>query len=353
MSAMIVLSTLLATMFFPATSLALPTKLNSKVSAKDGLELLEGMSAMPGLDPKLLAMDLSEMELEPSGVLLTLADMAPNASEVSEAKFSRNRPKPMMWVHIHKAGGSFMCAAAHLNKEKVVKGGNCNWGPDGGQGAHYLRHQHTSCKERNKHFGGNNYTWGQIEQVLDDEFCFDTFDYGIWLRDPVKLALSEANYKYFAKDVEKNLACATREFKKGENPQTICPDPIDDVPLWKYFDNYVVRVLGGPKVYNLQPGKVTEEHAKAAMQLLSKFKVRVSMDNVVQSKEAQEDFLQELGWHEWPATDDFKTRQGLRMEKSKAKKRKSMITFSLAEELKIREQNKYDYMLYEYVSKNA
>lgn len=327
---------LVSTTFFSVTSLGLPN-LKDKSVSESTYVLPAEIKSMPGLDTKLLAKDLSEMGMEPSSKLMSLA--AAQTEELANTK----RSKPMMWVHIHKAAGSFMCAAAHLNGESVVQpGGNCNWNPDGGQGAYYTQKGHADCKRRNAHFSKNNYTWGQIERVMDNEFCFDTMDYAIWLRDPVKLALSETNYKYSAGDVESNLKCS------AEGDHKKCPDPKDDVPLWKYFDNYAVRVLGGPTVYNKQPGHVTEDDAKAAIKLLKRFKIVAQMEKVTGTDQGKQHFLEEVGWSKWPAADDKSNGQGLRMNKQK-----NRITFSAQETEKIRNQNKYDYMLYNSVSSSA
>lgn len=322
-------------LFSSVTSLSL----NPQTSLKDGTSeatatdmsmqnyygLPEEIPSMPGFETKLLAMDLNEMGMELSSDFMAALDQ----------KVQHKRAKPMMWVHIHKAAGTYMCAAAKANGESLVTAmHNCNYGPDGGQGALYV--DSWSCKDRTKHFSKGNFTYGQIERVLNSEMCFDTFDYGIWLRDPVKLALTEANYKYSASNVESNLKCAGG----GKCPKNYKTDHKDEVPLWMYFDNYVVRVLGGPRTWRKGPGKVTEEDAKNAINLLRKFAVKARAEDIAANKESKERFLEEMGWTQMPATFSDK----------RAKKHR--FTFSTQEEEKIRELNKYDYMLYDYVGKH-
>merc|ERR1712048_1191666 len=100
----------------------------------------------------------------------------------------------MLWVHIHKAAGTTMCALAKINGERVVKPNrNCNWDFDGS--IDILTTSTPSCKGRADHFNKNGYTWGQIERELYDGAICPDFDYGIMLRDPIKLRQSFAFYQ--------------------------------------------------------------------------------------------------------------------------------------------------------------
>lgn len=307
---------------------------------------LNFLASGEGLDTELLATELEEMELDPSSELQAFTRSKEVKLNAEEEHHRRSRP--MMWVHIHKAGGSFICAAAHLNDESIGKGGNCNSKKlnDGGNGAWYTGG--ANCSQREKEFAQNKLTWGQIERVLplnpSRELCFDNFDYAIWLRDPIKLALSEANFKkYDPKDVRKAIACV----QNGGG----CPkweEKKDDVPLWKFMDNYAVRVLGGPAVYTKKVGQVTEEDAKRAMKLLERFKIKVNMDDVVSNPNLKKSFLQRMGWSQWPGVSDGKktgNSQGTRMSTGQPVKNR----FSDSQKTIIREAAKYDYMLYDYV----
>lgn len=297
--------------------------------------------SMPGLDMEMFKSDLEDMELKPSSELLALTNPHPVANLHAEVEV-KTRQRPMMWVHIHKAGGSFICAAAHLNQESVPKrGGNCNSKllNDGGMGGLYPGH--TTCQERETYFAKENLTWGQTERVLGNEMCFKTFDYGIWLRDPVSLAQSEVKFKKYSHgDVRRSITCLT---KGGGCPRN--EEKKDDMPLWKFFDNYAVRVLGGANVYNRKPGQVTEEDYNQVKQLLSRFKLKVAMEDVVKEAKYRNQFLQGVGWRKWPAADDSSNAQGTRIGEP------TMKRFLFSEETKqaLREVNQWDYKLYESV----
>lgn len=237
--------------------------------------------------------------------------------------------KPMMWVHIHKAAGSLICYSAGVNGERVVQpSGNCNWsGHDGGAGALYK--ERTNCSERHAHFAEHNYTWGQIERVLADEFCFDDFEYGVWLRDPMTLANSEAVFRsYTEQEINDSIDFARNEKRR--------PWQRDAMPLWMYFDNYVVRILGGPEVWNLPPGQIGMNEFNKAKMLLDRFAVKVAMEDVLAGGRAQDKFVKTTRWGQVP----FKV----------VNPSAGSVTFTKEQEKLIRESNKYDYLLYSFVS---
>lgn len=299
---------------------ATPLRLNETIHLPDPWEKLQ----KNGLNTSLL-----QDELEDMGFQLEVDSF--NASHALPKAMRRR--KPMMWVHIHKSAGSFICAGAVLNGESIVKpSGNCNWAEhDNGAGG--LGSERTNCSKRTEYFEQHNYSWGQIERVLADEFCYTTFDYGIWLRDPVSLAESEANWHhmYTPGEISTSLNCVVQ--KRGE----LCPvKQKDDMPLWMYFDNYVVRIVGGPSVWNLPPGHVEERHARLALERLHPFKIVLVMEDVVSTEHGTDALFKKTGWKLWPV-------------KSKRYHTHNK-TFTNEERETIRKLNKYDYMLYDWAS---
>jgi hypothetical protein len=199
-----------------------------------------------------------------------------------------HRGKPMLWVHIHKAGGSFICGMANLNHELIVEGGNCNWSGHDGDGR--LGQQKIPCNWRWEHFSKAGLTWGQIEREFGEgDFCPDFFEYGTTLRDPLSLALSEVlMVKHTHDEVQAHLDCVLHRTK---DCTAVSKDGSNT--LWRFFDNYQVRILGGPDVFFLPPGAVNQTHLKNAVRLLSQFKVVLRFEDIVSQPEALHNAL---GW---------------------------------------------------------
>merc|ERR1719226_230476 len=107
-----------------------------------------------------------------------------------------------------------MCGMALLNGEKVGNGGNCN-----SQFCHdgdgKLGWPKVSCEQRVGQFQREGLSWGQIEREFGGgDFCPSFFDYGITLRDPLSLALSEARMaKYTYQEVQDHLDCVAKRVK--------------------------------------------------------------------------------------------------------------------------------------------
>jgi hypothetical protein len=196
----------------------------------------------------------------------------------------------------------------------------------------------------------------------DWNLCHGHFNYGILLRDPTELAISKANFeKYFPDEVIASLNCIAEKENKNVAelktptqffsdqrrrrargafaPTDTCGDRAarikNDWKLWWFFDNFLVRMLGGYSVWSLPAGGVTEEHAQLAIQRLSKFEV-------VMFPEDFED------------TEYLETAIGWRSEHyEKASKRSSDHTIQLTDEQngQARLANRFDYMVYDHFRK--
>jgi len=171
----------------------------------------------------------------------------------------------MVFVHVHKAAGSFMCGMASLNSERIVEPGvNCNWvlHDDFKQMGDGVR---VTCEERAEQF--SNVSWAHIErEFTDQDFCPQHFDYVTVLREPVGLAQSEVNFRNFSVgELEASLGCT-----EGLEP---CDESHkdDNVPLWKFLDNFQVRMLGGMETWKLPPGGVLPKHKDKVVKLLERF----------------------------------------------------------------------------------
>jgi len=185
--------------------------------------------------------------------------------------------KPMLWVHLPKAGGTLMCAMANRNGEHVVKGQNCNWNQK--DASHFMGGSDgvlpVSCAARAEYFRAQKWTWGQIEREINDEdLCFDDFEYGVLLRHPLDYAHSPLNC--FAnvinsESIDINMQCVK---DKGNGPSCKNVHQFDGRRKpHMFFDNYITRALGGLDVWNLPAGAVESHHVDRVLERLDKFAI--------------------------------------------------------------------------------
>lgn len=291
-----------------------------------------------------LQQDLAELGLEPSSGICAV-DSGRRLSE-----FPPRRKRPMMWIHIHKSGGTLMCAMAQAAGENVVKpSGNCNWrkARDGTTSASRNKRKKvtdTTCAERSTYFNRNGYTWGQIEHEMSSvNYCLDDFDYGVMLRDPLELAQSETNYaEYNRSEMEDSLKCIG-----NGNCRDLQGEQRDKMALWMFFDNYMIRILGGDGIYSLPPGGVTEQHAAIVMERLSNFKTVFTMEDMG-AKHTK--LFSSLGWVAENQVEEQQLQYFVRRKVRSAKVHldRPTIAFDEAETRLIREQTKHDYTVYQH-----
>jgi hypothetical protein len=263
-----------------------------------------------------------------------------------------NAHKPVIWVHVHKSAGTIMCLLAQENGEAVVQPhANCNRVPfddnhrlqrDAEQAS--IGHpDFLSCAERGKHLGEQNYTWAQIERPIEShDFCRKLFFYGIALRDPLDIAESILNYDDRAEIGVRHLCNSNYKeclgcLESGDQTDQ-CKAHIADPStenLWVYFDNFLVRNLGGKEIMNLPPGGVTSEHAELAIQTLNLFDL-VTLVEDIRSPETHHIFEAKFGWS--AAKVSAQRIQDVYQKHTK--------TFSEEEKAVIHKRNEHDYRVY-------
>jgi hypothetical protein len=247
--------------------------------------------------------------------------------------------KPVMWVHVHKSMGTFIYWLALLNKENLVRPSfNGNWWPhDTPSGANHG----VSCQDRFSWFDWSNATWGQIEHTISDsDLCHDHFNYGIFIRDPNELAISKASFEnYTANETLVSLGCL--QDTTGElNITDACNHAAHkkhNWRLWWFWDNFLVRTLGGEDVWSLPAGEVTEEHVQKVIARLLKFDAVLFMDDFEDT-----DYLKStIGWHP------------KHYKKAKRHKNKAKHVVELTDEQAdmARHTNRFNYMVFDYFRK--
>jgi len=206
---------------------------------------------------------------------------------VAEAGAHAHEGRPILWLHIHKAGGTFMCQMAKLAGERIVQPqGNCNWEEhdmwrnsghsDGGP----------SCAERKEYFEQGEYSWGQIERELfDTDQCPSYFKYGVMMREPMALMESMLN---FQKDSEKIYVQSIKDALAGPH---IGSDDSQYSEMWKFMDNFQVRLLA--RAFDVHAGGITTTHVTKAREALENIDFVYRLEDLP-SKGAE--LIGKLGW---------------------------------------------------------
>ena len=96
--------------------------------------------------------------------------MLPVAASAGAAAAPRHRP--VVWVHLHKAAGTWMCTQAKRQREHVLSPENdCNFQDTriDGPAATGTRAKRLSCSQRRDAYRKLKATWGQIEREVNAE----------------------------------------------------------------------------------------------------------------------------------------------------------------------------------------
>lgn len=209
--------------------------------------------------------------------------------------FIKKRGKNIIWVHLHKYGGTFVCQTAKAIGEKISKNGfaNCNWPGDGyGRGpsmGENFEHQ-ALCKERAE---SPFITFSGIERGLvpGDLGCAGVTT-GIMLREPLSAALSSQQF-----DMHMNVGNLIRQIAKGEEPGELDYDDFRRGRVtWRNIDNFVVRTLSG-EFSKIPVNQVSREHLEIAKGVLQRIDVVILLENLATQK------IQLTRYFGWPSED--------------------------------------------------
>mmetsp|Transcript_2318 Transcript_2318/g.4851 ORF Transcript_2318/g.4851 Transcript_2318/m.4851 type:complete len:574 (+) Transcript_2318:131-1852(+) len=118
-------------------------------------------------------------------------------------------------------------------------------------------------------------------QEEEDGQCMDNMIYVTTMREPISRIIDFARSEGITgAEVITGLLYKTYTFKRGDplfKPEMAC---WGDAVMYQHFDNFVTRLLNGPKVFFLPPGEISFEHQKVAIDVLRKFH-RVQVDEEV------------------------------------------------------------------------
>jgi hypothetical protein len=258
------------------------------------------------------------------------------------------RRKPLVWVHLHKAGGTLMCKLAKINENVVRPENNCNWdGHDGWKmsGKPSVR---TSCKERAQMFHESGYTYGQIEREIDDDEVCNDFRYGVMFREPLALMQSIVNFEFWYQTKKEHdgysqpfleFPADIKKWLKGKIKEEAVPGN-ERVP-WAWLDNFQTRFLAN--AFDVPVGQISKEHLARARAFLKKndFTVQVLEDLPTQGKK----LFNKLGWRWNPHALKEKHNSFAKIQRDPEQKTESRA-FTPEEIEYLRGLNQYDLALY-------
>lgn len=251
-----------------------------------------------------------------------------------------NKQKPLLWIHIHKAAGTFMCMMAKRAGERIVRPqSNCNSaGPAGHDRYKDVGHREraVTCARRKKIFTQFGFTWGAIERELwPSDHCWNHFDYGIMLRQPLDLIHSYLNYnlkfhggngRASMKELERRLKWPPRLRKR------LWIRAPARFPEWLFLDNIMTRLLTNSM--EVPAGGLKVQHVVKAKQILEHFKVVAVLEELPSTGH---EIFQTLGWPKEMASQ---------IKEKKLHVARDRLHFTAAETKWLRYVNRHDIRLY-------
>jgi len=217
-------------------------------------------------------------------------------SNSSTAQLQRQKDeKPVLFVHIHKAGGTMACFVARRFGARSPST-SCNWNGFDNYGSSCQGGPYPTCTERAFKYHLERWTFGAIERELrQEDICLNDFRYGVLLRDPLKLMQSHLNFnynQYRGLPAGRSIELFKTALAEGGAP---LHEKVGEMGLcsgWKFMDNFQVRVLSG--AMEVPAGQLTEEHLQLAKSRLAQFTAVEKLENM-QDLDARNAFFEKLG----------------------------------------------------------
>lgn len=193
--------------------------------------------------------------------------------------------KQVMWLHMHKFGGTFMTKMAGLQGEVFPPGNiNANWMPDfcsTPQGQRIL------CVERSAGTKSADISWSAMERELDEgDFC-DGALIGTMLREPLSALQSVLSHDRFDKVsiLDTLRSCSEQapavhfmyQPPSLENKSSV-PACLPAWDTYQHFDNFATRVLAG--AYAQPPCSINFSHLDAAKSQLRRMDVLTILEHL-------------------------------------------------------------------------
>ena len=226
------------------------------------------------------------------------------------AKKKCDETKPMLWLHVHNAGGTSIRTLAETYGERPLEPATMNWNL-------WLHAKETyktiSCREKVDLFKRQAAaTMTMIERPFDaaDAACAE-LAYGTTLRSPVSTMLSTI----VTNNVDVDALFEALERRGSPLNASIPHDQlIEEGALLGHFDNYFVRSLNGRDVSQaVGLGMLTEAHLDTALERLRRFDVVLVLEDGAALDDAPL-----RSFRGWPAAEGEAARHNAHSEASMA-----------------------------------
>ena len=270
--------------------------------------------------------------------------------------------KPVVWLHLHKAAGTWICVEAQAQREHLVRPeANCNPSQlqDGPVSMGVQRHRLT-CSMRANVYRQQGATWAHIEREVDREelSCRAHFTYGVALRDPESLMASVVTHARFnltrllpwlrvqvkpgattTRPPRWRRPCCGLDLSASERRTCIreCAHAHHGHFSWQHFDNFVVRSLNGFSGYWVPPGMVNRTHFEHAKEVLAAF------DIVLRTESLDTDYAQLVGLLGWQRRNE-----SMRAQNARAHGTLSKLVHPRASYRWLQSLNSWDAALFQY-----
>jgi hypothetical protein len=188
----------------------------------------------------------------------------------------QNSLKPLMFIHVHKSLGTWMCfVVKHAGGSSVIGNPDCTMPEDSCWSSSAFGSKST-CAARMQQFNANHWTFYEIERWLDfaddaGDWCPEDLSYAIILRDPVKRAASQMSANHQTMDDIKGWFDSPVVFDRRQG----------FISSHVSYDNFYVRTLCGVECFFLPPGALSAEHLEKAKGRLEKLDAVLMVDDLL------------------------------------------------------------------------
>ena len=230
--------------------------------------------------------------------------VTPTCGAVRGGTSPRNRNgRPVLYTHLHKAGGTCMCELAKLNKERFAHAHvNCNMEPEDNW-APAAHDTAVTCARRTQLTLYERLTWMAQERWVDPEPC-DQLYHAITLRDPIDRMISNLLHTRYRVELARKKGFPSSSMNSSAGYVMGCVAP--NASCWhpKYYvemstaayDNFFVRTLAGAGAFFLAAGALTSQHLATAKVVLRRY------DVIMMLEKFDEDSVQMRGLLGWTVT---------------------------------------------------
>ena len=195
--------------------------------------------------------------------------------------------RPLIFLHVHKAGGTQMCRIARFMGLGLPSQGttyNCNDKNKGDSCFHsYTPKSLKTCKGRHEYMKANSISFTAIESFLGHEPC-ELNNYLVTMRHPILRTFSHivANPPHHMRLNPETVPAfmdLVRSAETSNKTSSLSGDLHTALYRPALFDNFLTRTLLGENAFRLPMRGITRTHFNAARRRLEKMQLVIPASN--------------------------------------------------------------------------